>query len=168
LVEAAPDLTSLIRSARLVNDTQPGYVVELIRRVVGQLDGCHVALLGLAYKPDVDDLRESPAIEIARLLNEAGAVVTAYEPNKTGLKLTGVNIASSLENALREADIIALLVAHSPLMELDPYQVAALAESRVVLDTVNGWPNQSWEAAGFQVYRLGVGRSSTAQFLEKS
>ena len=69
LVEAAPDLAHLIYSARLVNDAQPGFVVELVRRALqGELAGKRIAALGLAYKPDVDDLRESPAIEAAQLL----------------------------------------------------------------------------------------------------
>src|SRR3970040_809240 len=53
LVEAASDLTPLIRAARQVNDGQPQYVVELVRRAAGQLNGCRIAALGLAYKPDV-------------------------------------------------------------------------------------------------------------------
>jgi len=71
LVEAAPDITPLIRTARVVNDAQPHYVLELLRRALGSLSGVHVAVLGLAYKPNVDDLRESPAIDVARLLVDA-------------------------------------------------------------------------------------------------
>ena len=168
LVEAAPDLTPLIRTARQVNDDQPGYVVELIRRAAGQLESCQVALLGLAYKPDVDDLRESPAVEVARILVRAGAIVTAYEPYKTGFDLPGVNMVSKLEDALESADVIVLLVAHSPLRELDPQQTASLTKSRVVVDAVNGWSTQSWEAQGYQVYRLGVGQGATAESLNKS
>jgi UDP-N-acetyl-D-mannosaminuronic acid dehydrogenase len=82
LVEAAPELTPLIRTARQVNDSQPHFVLELIRRALGELQGMRLAVLGLAYKAGVDDLRESPAVEIARLLGQAGALVKAYEPFK--------------------------------------------------------------------------------------
>ena len=88
LVEAAPDITPLIRTARQVNDAQPHLVVDLVRRALGgDLSGRQVAALGLAYKPDVDDLRESPAIEVAHLLNQNGARVKAFEPFKTGAAL---------------------------------------------------------------------------------
>ncbi|MDO8944084.1 MAG: nucleotide sugar dehydrogenase, partial [Desulfobacterales bacterium] len=88
LVEAAPDLTDLIRAARTVNDAQPHFVVDLVRRALdGNLAGRKIAALGLAYKPDVDDLRESPAIEIVELLVQAGASVTTFEPYKTDFQV---------------------------------------------------------------------------------
>ena len=157
LVEAAPELTPLIRTARQVNDDQPGHVVELIRRAAGQLENCEVTLLGLAYKPDVDDLRESPAIEVARLLVESGASVRAYEPYRPNFDLPGVNLVSGLGDALEDAEVIVLLVAHTPLRKLKSQTAAALTKSRVVVDVVNGWPDEPWEAQGFEVYRLGVG-----------
>ncbi|MBC8506598.1 MAG: nucleotide sugar dehydrogenase, partial [Chloroflexi bacterium] len=64
-VEAAPDLTPLIATARNVNDAQPQVVVDMLQSALTDLSGKRIAVLGLAYKPDVDDLRESPAVEIA-------------------------------------------------------------------------------------------------------
>ncbi len=102
LVESAPDLATLIRTARQVNDTQPQHVVDLVRRAANDLGTTQgdplverpVSVLGLAYKADVDDLRESPAIEVTRLLAEAGARVTAFEPNRPDAHLPGVTMAS--------------------------------------------------------------------------
>jgi UDP-N-acetyl-D-mannosaminuronic acid dehydrogenase len=163
LVEAAPDLTPLIRTARQVNDAQPEHVVNLVRRIAGELKGRHLALLGLAYKADVDDLRESPAIEVARLLGEAGAAVTAYEPLKDGVEVPGVTVEPTLEKTLSESEVILLLVAHSSLTALDPQVVAKLTPSRDIFDMVNGLPASSWEAAGFRVHRLGVGPRYTLE-----
>jgi len=160
LVEAAPDLASLIHAARQVNDGQPGHVVELVRRAAGNLRGCRIAALGLAYKPDVDDLRESPAIEVVRLLVEAGAQVAAYEPFKPEVHLPGLDTVPSVRQALQGADLALLLVAHSPLKALHPEQVAAWMRGRVVVDAVNGWSTQVWHSAGFHIYRLGVGIST--------
>ena len=158
LVEAAPDLTPLIRTARQVNDAQPQYVVDLVRRAAGELRDCHIAALGLAYKPDVDDLRESPAIEIVRLLADSGARVRAYEPLKSGAQVPGVETTISLEDTLRDADVILLLVAHSSLKAIQPARAAALLRGRVAVDAVNGWDDAPWRAAGFRLFRLGVGK----------
>jgi nucleotide sugar dehydrogenase len=157
LVEAAPDLTSLIHTARKVNDAQPAHVVSLVKRALGEVTGKRIAVLGLAYKPDVDDLRESPAIEVARLLIEAGAELISYEPFRVDSQVPGIPAADGLEAALRESDILILLVAHTPLKELTPNDVAALTDSRLVVDTVNIWDPAIWEPAGFTIHRLGVG-----------
>lgn len=158
LVDAAPDITPLIHTARNVNDSQPKFVVELIKKAANELKGCRVTVLGLAYKPDVDDIRESPALQVISLLMEAGALVTAFEPFKpTGYTAEKVTFAASLEEALHEAEVIVLLVAHTQFIELDAEEVARQTRCRVLVDTVNGWRNPNWESAGFSIYRLGVG-----------
>ncbi len=157
LVEAAPETARLIRTAREVNDEQPARVVARIRDALGDLTGKRVAVLGLAYKPDVDDLRESPAIEVAHLLQEAGADVIAYEPYKVEHAVPGIPAAPDLESALKGSDILAFLVAHTPFRELRPEAAAALTEARLVVDTVNLCDPAAWEAAGFTLHRLGVG-----------
>jgi UDP-N-acetyl-D-mannosaminuronic acid dehydrogenase len=158
LVEAAPDITPLIHMARIVNDAQPEFVVELVKRAVGEdLAGKRVAALGLSYKADVDDLRESPAIEVARLLVEAGCQVKAFEPCKPEAAIAGLTTVPTLEDALSGAEVFLLLVGHKVFRALNPQAVAQMTPGRVVIDTVNGWVDQDWEAAGFKVYRLGVG-----------
>jgi UDP-N-acetyl-D-mannosaminuronic acid dehydrogenase len=156
LVEAAPDLTPLIHTARQVNDSQPHFVVELVKRALGDLTSKRIAVLGLAYKPNVDDLRESPAIETAVLLTKAGARVTAYEPYKTDYQQSEFKSAPSLEKAVEKADALLLLVAHDELCNLDPAKVASITPARVVIDTINGWSPAAWETAGFKMFRLGV------------
>lgn len=159
LVEAAPDLTPLIHTARFVNDSQPLVVVELIRRAAAkELKGCRVTLLGLSYKPDVDDIRESPALEVVSKLAEAGALVTVLEPFKKAVDLAeNVIIAPSLEDALYNADVIVLLVAHTQFLELAASYVADHTSCRQLVDTVNGWRTPEWESAGFTIHKLGVG-----------
>ena len=159
LVEAAPDLTMLINAARHVNDRQPHFVISLVKRLLGDdLHGKHIAALGLAFKPDVDDLRESPAIEVAKLLAEAGAIVTSYEPYKLDADVPGVKSATTVEEAVREADLLLLLVAHRELKGLDPLRMHALTPARLAIDTVKGWEEGSWKQAGFTFARLGVGK----------
>lgn len=159
LVEAAPDLTALIRTARQVNDSQPQFVLRLVQRAVGgNLSGRRIAALGLAYKEDVDDLRESPAIEIVHLLSGQGALVQAYEPMKPDAALEGIHMAACLEAALQDAEVLLLLVKHAPLRKLEPLLVSSLTPARIVIDVVNGWDSTAWRQAGFQVFRLGVGK----------
>jgi UDP-N-acetyl-D-mannosaminuronic acid dehydrogenase len=156
LVEAAPDITPLIHTARRVNDSQPDHVVDLVNRIVDQVEGRQVTVLGLAYKPDVDDLRESPAVEVAHKLVKKGAIVTAFEPFKTDFEISGVSMATTLEEAVKQAEILVLLVNHSDFRQLDPRSLAMITQCRKILDTVGAFKQEDWKYAGFEVHRLGV------------
>ncbi|MGD8605196.1 MAG: nucleotide sugar dehydrogenase, partial [Anaerolineales bacterium] len=126
LVEAAPDLTPLIKQARQVNDRQPQHVVDRLETITGGLKGKTIAALGLAYKPDVDDLRESPAIEVAELLAQSGAVVRTYEPFAVE-----EGSVTDLDSAVKGADIIVLLVDHKQFRKLDPNDIAGKMSGRL-------------------------------------
>src|SRR5215208_306623 len=158
-VETAPELTPLIYHARQVNDGQPHFVVRKVKQAIGELTGKRIAALGLAYKPDVDDLRESPAAEVVHLLLNEGATVKAWEPFKPHAELKNIDMASSLEAALADADLILLLVRHTEFLAVDPNDIAAKTNARLVLDCVNGWNSEQWKNAGFTVFRLGVNKS---------
>ena len=158
LVEAAPEITPLIRQARMVNDSQPAHAVRLIVTALGGLRGRTIAALGLAYKPDVDDLRESPAIEVARLLAEGGARVASFEPFALAARVPGCTPADSLDAALRQAEAVVLLVDHRAFVELDPVSVAKAMTGRVAIDTRGRWDRRRWTAAGFEVHVLGAGK----------
>jgi UDP-N-acetyl-D-mannosaminuronic acid dehydrogenase len=155
LVEAAPDLTPLIQTARRVNDSQPEFVVALVKQAVGELEGKKIAVLGLAYKADVDDLRESPAVEIAYLLAQAGAQVKAYEPTKPEARFDGFETTPSVEKATAGAQAVILLVGHKQLKGLDPKALRKLTAAAIAIDATNSWQPETWEAAGFQLFTLG-------------
>jgi UDP-N-acetyl-D-mannosaminuronic acid dehydrogenase len=154
-VEAAPEISSLIYSARQVNDSQPHFVLELVKKAVGPLKGRRFAALGLAFKPDVDDLRESPAVGVIHLLQAEGADVKAFEPCKPGADLPGVTAVPTLAEALKDAEAVILLVNHSELRGLTPEQLAGLTPARLLVDTVNGWAGKDWQGAGFTLHILG-------------
>jgi UDP-N-acetyl-D-mannosaminuronic acid dehydrogenase len=160
-VEAAPEITPLIYHSRQVNDNQPHFVVGLVKRALGHLNGKKIAALGLAYKPDVDDLRESPANEVVHLLQNEGAQVKAWEPFKPDAQLPGINMAASLEDAIKDADAIVLLVRHTEFVNFDPAEIAKQTKARVAIDTVNAWKQEEWKNAGFKFIRLGDSKSST-------
>jgi len=160
-VEAAPELTPLIYHSRLVNDAQPHFVVETVKRALGSLKGKKIAALGLAYKPDVDDLRESPANEVVHILQKEGAEVLAWEPFKPDANLEGIIMAPTLEASIKEADAVVVLVKHTEFTKLDPSVIAQKTKARTLVDTVNCWESEAWKAHGFTLCRIGVGKTTS-------
>ncbi len=110
IVELAPDTARLIRTSREVNEAKPHWVVSRVRAKADRFKNPRIACLGLAYKPDVDDLRESPALEIALELSKSGiGDVVAIDPfvdHCPGLEMR------SLDDGLDDFDIVVLLVSH--------------------------------------------------------
>ena len=159
-VEAAPELTELILHARRVNDTQPHFVVEKVKQALGPLQQKKIAALGLAYKPDVDDLRESPATKVVHLLQIEGAIVKCWEPFKPEARMDGITMATDLFAAIEDADGILLLVKHTEFNDLDPDGIASKTKCRVLIDCVNSWDVKTWGEAGFVLHRLGVPNAS--------
>ncbi len=155
LVEAAPDISPLVHTAREINDAQPHYVVNTMENKIGQLQGKKIAVLGLSYKPNIDDLRESPAIEIVHLLEQKKAQVTVFEPYKPNGYQGTAKSAATFEETVRDCEIIVLLVAHKAFKELKPEEVAGLTGARIVFDMCGGWRIGDWESANFQFYELG-------------
>lgn len=158
LVEAAPEKTPLIQRARQVNDAQPAFVQARVRQALGgTLESQRIAALGLAYKADVDDLRQSPAIQVVKDLVDAGALVVSYEPIAREASVPGARVADSLGAVLEGADAILLLVDHAQFCELDPVDVRAGMKGRLAIDTRGVWDRDRWLAAGFDLRVLGVG-----------
>jgi UDP-N-acetyl-D-mannosaminuronic acid dehydrogenase len=160
-VEAAPELTPLIYNSRQVNDAQPHFVVDMVKRSLGSLKGKKIAALGLAYKPDVDDLRESPANEVVHLLQAEGAEVKPWEPFKPDANLPGINMSPTLDDAIKEADALVLLVRHTEFTRFDPTTIAKKTKARILIDTVSGWERKAWQSAGFTFFRLGDNKSQS-------
>lgn len=158
-VETAPELTPLIYNARKVNDDQPHFVVRRLEEALGGLNGKKIAALGLAYKPDVDDLRESPAVEVVHLLQKKGAIVKAWEPFKPDAGLKGIDMTRNLEDAITDADALLLLVKHTGFAQFDPVDIASKTSARIAIDCVNGWNPDGWRHAGFQFHRFGDKKS---------
>lgn len=160
LVEAAPDLTPLIHAARKVNDAQPDFVVELVRRILGEPNGQKIAALGLAYKANVDDFRESPAIEIVKKLIAFGYEVKAFDPYAQTVNLLPQHLSNDLDQAVNQADLILLLVDHSEFKKLSPASVTNTRKNTLI-DMRNCLDKKDWEKRGFKVYQLGFFTKNT-------
>ncbi len=129
IVHRAPDVTPLMATARRVNDGKPHFVVERVRQRAQRLIDPVIVCLGAAYKADVDDLRESPALEIAHALNQANlGEVLVCEPFVR--QLDGLeNVA--VQDALKRADIVVALVPHRQFKRIDP----ELLKEKILIDT---------------------------------
>ena len=118
IVDSAPEDARIIRMAREVNDGKVHWSINRVMERANRFRDPVVACLGITYKPDVDDIRESPALDIARELTAkvAGRVVVV-EPNLR--EVEGLTLVS-LEAALRQADVVVGLVSHRPFKRIDP------------------------------------------------
>ncbi|KAB0590855.1 UDP-N-acetyl-D-mannosamine dehydrogenase [Campylobacter lari] len=123
IVHQNPNEAKMIKTAREVNDNKPNFVIQKIKERVKSISQPKIACLGLAFKPDIDDLRESPALDIViKLANERDNQILAVEPNikQLPLKLQDkVNIELvSLAQALDKADIVVILVKHREFVQV--------------------------------------------------
>lgn len=145
IVNKTPDLAKIIHAARLVNDGKPEWVIgkvndaviEALQKTGKSINDIKIACLGLAFKPDIDDLRESPALKITEKLAEKySGQILAVEPNVETLpaKLVEKNIKLiSLDEALHNADVIVLLVDHRE------FKAVQSKPNAVVVDTKGIW-----------------------------
>jgi UDP-N-acetyl-D-mannosaminuronic acid dehydrogenase len=145
IVDGAPDLANLVRTARNVNDAKPEWVIGKVTQAVDDLvssgmdvKDVRIACLGLAFKPDIDDVRESPALEIARLLatRHAGPVAVV-EPNLPVSEMTAQEwmMPMELDEAISWANVLVLLVDHAEFRRIKP----VLGEGQKLIDTRGIW-----------------------------
>ena len=125
IVDSAPEQTPLIKAARLVNDGKPTHISEKVQKAAAELGSTNIACLGLAYKADIDDLRESPSVNVvADLAKDKRHTLWTVEPHSITLpkKLKNLDSVkfSSLEEALTACDIIVLLTDHKVFKDIDP------------------------------------------------
>jgi len=150
---------SFLREVDSINLRRRERMVDLAREVVGgDLSGRRVAVLGLAFKPDSDDVRDSPALDVAIRLAELGAVVRATDPEAIETarrRYPSVDYVASTEEALTDADAVLLLTEWREYRELDPAAIRALVASPAVVDGRNALDPVRWREAGWHYRALG-------------
>ena len=145
---------SMLSSVLEINAGQPAEVLRLVRKHVPDLNGVRVAVLGIAFKPDTDDVRESPAFPVIRLLRQQGAVVSAYDPIARPADhpaLAGVQLADSMREALEGAAVVVLVTRWNEFQQL-PEMLRELGSTPLVVDG-----RRVLEASAFRAYE-GIGR----------
>jgi UDP-N-acetyl-D-mannosaminuronate dehydrogenase len=130
----------------------PHIVVRRIAEIVPPREGARIAILGAAYKANVDDTRESPTERVEELLHERGYATRVFDPVADRWH---VPLAASLEEAVRGCDGIVLMVGHDAFRSLDPRAVGTLCRGRALVDTRSFFDAEAWAEAGFAVSVLG-------------
>jgi UDP-N-acetyl-D-mannosaminuronic acid dehydrogenase len=145
LVHSAPDLARIVRTAREVNDGKVAYTVGRCVQAIERSTGALVACLGLAFKANVDDLRESPALQVVVELSKLyGERIRVVEPNSSELpnELAGLGVNRiDLETALETCGVLLLLVDHDEFRTLSPSELG----SATVYDTRGVWRPSGYE-----------------------
>ena len=116
IVEKFPKEANVIREARLINDFKPRFIVNKVDEILKGNKELTIGVLGLAYKPDIDDLRESPAMEIAEILRDKGYKVVACEPNVNSKEVNGFELYS-FDEIVAKADYLVLTQGHKEFKE---------------------------------------------------
>jgi nucleotide sugar dehydrogenase len=148
---------TLLRASLEVNDQQRARAVRKLQRDLHVLKGRRIALLGLAFKPDTDDLRDAPALDIARRLLAAGCVLSAYDPVVKALPvdLSAVRIATDAYDAAHRVDAVVLATEWPEFLDLDAQHLRAAMHGDLLLDGRNFLPVGSYASAGVRVEGFG-------------
>ena len=153
-----PESVSFLRDVDAINRRRRDRVVEMAQLAVGAFDGVRIAVLGASFKPGSDDVRDSPALEVANRLSRAGAHVTAYDPaaSLTGRSASpGVRFAANPVVACRKADLVLHLTEWAEFRDLDPEQIGRAVRRRVLIDARNALDPVVWQDADWIVHAPG-------------
>ena len=134
-------------------------VIELVRKDLSDdLQGKKVAILGAAFKPDSDDVRDSPALDIAAQIQAAGAVVTVHDPKAIAnaqKRFPALNFADDVNATLKDAEIVLHLTEWKIYREIDPVKVKSIVKNPIVIDGRNALDRHLWQSAGWKFRALG-------------
>ncbi len=134
-------------------------VIELVRKDLSDdLTGKKITVLGAAFKPDSDDVRDSPALDIAVQIAAAGALVTIHDPKAiepAKKRFPALGFEENVESALKGADLVLHLTEWKQYRELDPVKVKSLVSSSIIIDGRNALDRETWIAAGWKFRALG-------------
>ena len=139
-------------------------IIELVRKdLADDLTGKKVAILGAAFKPDSDDVRDSPALDIAAQLQAAGAIVTVHDPKAIAnaqKRFPALKFAESIEASFTDAEIVLHLTEWKIYRELDPAKMKSLVKNPIMIDGRNALDRSAWRKAGWKFRALGVSENT--------
>lgn len=154
----ADQALTFLREVDAINMRRRQRVVDLAREELGSLIGRRITVLGAAFKPNSDDVRDSPALAVAGQLSLAGAAVRVFDPeamDNARRVFPTLDYASSLDDALTNAELIILATEWQQFREMDPAAAGELVDQRLIVDGRNVLDVAAWQAAGWTVRALG-------------
>ncbi|AKV59566.1 UDP-glucose dehydrogenase family protein [Corynebacterium riegelii] len=154
----ADQALTFLREVDAINMRRRQRVVDLAREMLGSLIGTRITVLGAAFKPNSDDVRDSPALAVAGQLSLAGASVRVYDPqamDNARKVFPTLDYASSLDDALRNAELVILATEWQEFKEMEPGWVAGVVDKQKLIDGRNVLPAEAWHAAGWEIQALG-------------
>jgi UDPglucose 6-dehydrogenase len=157
----------IVRTTVEVNDDRKAHMVERVTRALGgELSGKRVGVLGLAFKPNTDDMREAPAIPIVKGLLERGATVRAFDPvarHQAEQVLSGIEFSDDAYAAAEGADALVIVTEWDEFRALDLDRIAGSLRGKVLVDLRNVYDPAEAEEAGLTYYGVGRGRQEIAR-----
>ena len=155
----ADQALTFLREVDAINMRRRDRMVDLSKEAFnGSLLGHRVTVLGCAFKPDSDDVRDSPALSVAGSLSLAGAAVTVYDPegmDKAKKVFPTLDYAADTESALREAELVILATEWQQFKDLDPNEAGELVDNKHIIDGRNVLDVAAWSNAGWKIQALG-------------
>ncbi|MCG7248080.1 UDP-glucose/GDP-mannose dehydrogenase family protein [Corynebacterium simulans] len=155
----ADQALTFLREVDAINMRRRDRTVDMAKEAFqGSLLGHRVTVLGCAFKPNSDDVRDSPALSVAGSLSLAGAAVTVYDPEgmENARKVfPTLNYAADCEEALRESELVILATEWQEFRQLDPAEVAELVTNKHIIDGRNVLDVEAWKQAGWTIEALG-------------
>ena len=154
----ADQALTFLREVDAINMRRRQRVVDMAREELGSLIGRNITVLGAAFKPNSDDVRDSPALAVAGQLSLAGANVTVFDPqamDNARKVFPTLDYADTLEEALRGAELTILATEWGQFREMDPEWVAGVVEKQLLIDARNVLDVQQWRNAGWEMRALG-------------
>ena len=155
----ADQALTFLREVDAINMRRRDRMVDLSKEAFhGSLLGHRVTVLGCAFKPNSDDVRDSPALSVAGSLSLAGAAVTVYDPegmDNAKKVFPTLDYAADTESALREAELVILATEWQQFKELDPNEAGELVDNRHIIDGRNVLDVAAWSNAGWKIQALG-------------
>lgn len=156
IVEKFSHTAQLIHKSRLINDSMPEFTYKVMMNKLKDIDKPKITFLGVTYKPDIDDVRSSPAYDIIELIKaNKELTLSIYDPHVKTYK----HELAGFEEALKDSDMILLAVDHSEFKYLDPKQIGKVVRNKKILDTRNALDRKAWEENGFEYTLLGQSSS---------
>ncbi|UYQ60138.1 UDP-glucose dehydrogenase family protein [Streptomyces peucetius] len=160
------DTMAFLHQVDEINTRQRRRTVDLARNLVGgSFTDRHIAVLGAAFKPESDDVRDSPALDVAAAIRRLGAEVRVHDPeavDNARRKYPGLQYTLDVPKACEDADLVLHLTAWPEYREISPAELGPVVRSRKILDARDTLDAASWQSAGWTLSALGRPRISGA------